>query len=254
MIVNFLKTSSFLHFFTNSFLFLSFFCKSGKGNKITGWLKGLLIKTTITLKGENNHVIIEKGIKTQGLHVYVNGNNNKIIIGAGSVVDYSEMWIMGNNNSLKLGEQTALNNTEIGLSNEGSSVEAEKGVKLGGYLQLGTKRTRTESLGVFAFEGKKVFFGSFSAISDGVTIRTSDSHSIYDQNKIRINQAEDVIIGHNCWVCSGAFLLKGAKIGNGCIVGTRAVVTKDFSDKDNVIIVGAPAKIVSDNISWSFEI
>lgn len=49
-------------------------------------------------------------------------------------------------------------------------------------------------------------------------------------------------IGHDVWIGSGALILDGKTIGNGAIVGARAVVTKDVPPY--AIVVGAPAKIL----------
>jgi acetyltransferase-like isoleucine patch superfamily enzyme len=107
---------------------------------------------------------------------------------------------------------------------------------------------------VYAFEGRKAAFGDGSAISDGVTVRTSDSHPIYALHTgERVNNAADVAVGENVWVCSGATLLKGAGVGNGCVVGLKSILTKDFSDKNNILLAGAPAKIIKENIKWEFE-
>ena len=36
--------------------------------------------------------------------------------------------------------------------------------------------------------------------------------------------------------------LDGAKLGDGCVVGANAVVTKKFPD--NVVVTGIPAKVI----------
>jgi carbonic anhydrase/acetyltransferase-like protein (isoleucine patch superfamily) len=42
----------------------------------------------------------------------------------------------------------------------------------------------------------------------------------------------------------GAVVLNGAKIGRGCLVGARALVTEDKVFPDHSLIVGAPAKFI----------
>ena len=37
--------------------------------------------------------------------------------------------------------------------------------------------------------------------------------------------------------------LDGAELGNGCVVGANAVITKKFPD--NVVVAGIPAKVTS---------
>lgn len=54
--------------------------------------------------------------------------------------------------------------------------------------------------------------------------------------------SDPVSIGDNVWIGDNVVVLAGAHIGNGCIVGANAVVTKKF--EDNCIIAGVPAKVI----------
>ena len=42
----------------------------------------------------------------------------------------------------------------------------------------------------------------------------------------------------------GAIILNGAKIGNNCIVGAGALVTKNTIVPDNSLVLGSPAKVI----------
>ena len=50
------------------------------------------------------------------------------------------------------------------------------------------------------------------------------------------------VIGHDVWIGDGALLARGITLGHGCIVGARAVVTKDVAPY--TIICGSPARVV----------
>ena len=52
-----------------------------------------------------------------------------------------------------------------------------------------------------------------------------------------------VRIGDYCWIGEGAIILPGVNLGEGCVVGANAVVTKSF--EPYAIIAGVPARIVS---------
>ena len=58
-----------------------------------------------------------------------------------------------------------------------------------------------------------------------------------------------MIIGDHVWIGAGATLLKKTKIGNNCVVATRAVVTKDFSE-NNVMLARNPAQIKRKDVYW----
>ena len=50
----------------------------------------------------------------------------------------------------------------------------------------------------------------------------------------------DIVIGNDVWIGYEAVIMSGVKIGNGAIIGTRAVVTKDV--EPYTIVGGLPAK------------
>ncbi len=52
----------------------------------------------------------------------------------------------------------------------------------------------------------------------------------------------DIVIGNDVWIGFEAVILAGVKIGDGAIIGTRAVVTKDVPPYS--IVGGIPAKII----------
>jgi acetyltransferase-like isoleucine patch superfamily enzyme len=52
----------------------------------------------------------------------------------------------------------------------------------------------------------------------------------------------DVRIGHNVWVGYGASFLRGVTVGDNCVVGTYAVVTRDVPA--NAVVGGVPARVL----------
>jgi len=67
----------------------------------------------------------------------------------------------------------------------------------------------------------------------------------------------DIIIGNDVWIGYDAIIMSGVKIGDGAIIGTRALVTKDVMPY--TIVAGAPAKPIKkryddDKISKLLEI
>lgn len=51
-----------------------------------------------------------------------------------------------------------------------------------------------------------------------------------------------IIIGNGCWIGTKAVILPGVTIGDGCIIGAGAVVTRDCDA--NSIYIGSPAKLL----------
>ena len=52
----------------------------------------------------------------------------------------------------------------------------------------------------------------------------------------------DIVIGNDVWIGYEAVIMAGVHIGDGAIIGTRAVVTKDV--EANTIVGGVPAKLI----------
>lgn len=57
----------------------------------------------------------------------------------------------------------------------------------------------------------------------------------------------DIIIGNDVWIGYEAVIMAGVTIGDGAIIGTRAVVTKDV--EPYTIVGGVPAKIIRKRFS-----
>lgn len=57
----------------------------------------------------------------------------------------------------------------------------------------------------------------------------------------------DIVIGHDVWIGFEAVILSGVTIGDGAIIGTRAVVTKDIPPY--TIVGGIPAKPIRKRFS-----
>ena len=57
----------------------------------------------------------------------------------------------------------------------------------------------------------------------------------------------DIVIGNDVWIGYKAIILAGVKIGDGAIIGTGALVTKDVPAYS--IVGGVPAKIIRKRFS-----
>ena len=51
-----------------------------------------------------------------------------------------------------------------------------------------------------------------------------------------------MIIGDDCWIGRRVMIMPGVKIGEGCVIGAGAVVTKDIPPYS--VAAGVPAKVV----------
>ncbi|MFZ5753206.1 MAG: DapH/DapD/GlmU-related protein [Bacillota bacterium] len=68
-----------------------------------------------------------------------------------------------------------------------------------------------------------------------------------DLDFFRWREEQKVIIGHDVWLGHNAIIMPGVKIGNGSVVGSGAVVTRDVAPY--AIVAGVPAKVIRERFS-----
>lgn len=85
--------------------------------------------------------------------------------------------------------------------------------------------------------GNNVLIGAYVQIID-------HNHGMAAGIPIREQPAEigEVVIGNDVWIGAGAKILANVHIGDGSVIGTNAVVTKDIPA--NAIAVGVPARVI----------
>lgn len=96
---------------------------------------------------------------------------------------------------------------------------------------------------------KKILIGDDVMIAWRSIIMDTDQHQILDKNNQCINENKAIHIGNNVWIGAQSFILKGASIPQGCIIGANSTITKSF-ETTHSIIVGSPAKIIKTEVQW----
>ena len=89
---------------------------------------------------------------------------------------------------------------------------------------------------------RMVVIGPRTAIAPGVTLVTeaSPNNSLLQFSEDCPIKKESVIIGADCWLGANTTILPGVTIGDGCIVGAGAVVTKSLPSC--CVAMGVPAR------------
>ena len=86
--------------------------------------------------------------------------------------------------------------------------------------------------------------GNNVGISQGVSIFTTNH--VFDRTDIPHSEQglekAEVVIGNDVWLGSKSTVLMGVTIGNGCVVGSGAVVSKSLPEYS--VSVGVPAKVI----------
>ena len=173
---------------------------------------------------------------------YSGGVNNTVVINKNCVIDNPLFHIVGNNNKITFEEHCHVGpNCSFWL--EGNNVQ----------ITIGKRTTFTNTVHVNAQEDNtSIEIGEDCMFSNHIIIRTSDSHAIYsNETNKRINPAKPIRIGNHVWIAPGSEVMKGVVVGDGCIIGSQTMVTKDVPA--NCLVVGRPARVVKENIRWTRE-
>ena len=94
---------------------------------------------------------------------------------------------------------------------------------------------------------KSVSIGDRTLLAGHVAIFDNPSHPMSPRARFyhepyAIEEAEPVVIGRNCWIGSGVYILSGVTIGDNSIVAASSVVTK--SVPANTLVGGVPARVL----------
>ena len=116
-----------------------------------------------------------------------------------------------------------------------------------GTLSLGENFAITGDTTIIC--AKSITIGSNTMLAWQTIVMDTDQHTIYDHNKQIINPDKPIVIGNNVWVGARCFILKGAHIPDGSIVGANTTLSKSYQ-KTKTIIAGNPPRILKEDISW----
>jgi chloramphenicol O-acetyltransferase type B len=109
----------------------------------------------------------------------------------------------------------------------------------------------------FIHDETKLYLGDYSSLSADALVMLGGKHATDAvttyPHRILWNMegagtdgfpmpSKDTFIGADVWLCDGAIVLTGLRIGHGAIVAAGAVVTKDVPDY--AIVGGSPAKVI----------
>ncbi|MFS7357640.1 acyltransferase [Rahnella inusitata] len=183
---------------------------------------------------ENGNEIFFSGEISNGIDITFRGKNNKLYVSSDSKISELTISFDCDNAECRIGKTNGKFSLRIGQDSK---------------VLIGDGVTTTARCFVCAVEGSTVDIGNDCMLAVGVSIRSDDSHPIFDiSSGARINAAKSVVIGNHVWFGEGAAILSGTSIGDGCVVGMRAVVKGKFPN--NCVIAGMPSKIIRKNIAW----
>jgi acetyltransferase-like isoleucine patch superfamily enzyme len=105
-------------------------------------------------------------------------------------------------------------------------------IDIGDYVAL--------SPGVRITCAQSITIGDSCSIAQRVFVTDADWHDPY--HRVYPGPTAPVVLEENVWLCDGAIVCKGVRIGANSIVGAGAVVTRDVPP--NTVVAGNPAKVI----------
>jgi acetyltransferase-like isoleucine patch superfamily enzyme len=111
-----------------------------------------------------------------------------------------------------------------------------------GEVSIGAKTVIGQECTISAYQ--HVSIGRECIIADRVMLIDFDHGVTEVERPIRTQgiYKRDVRVGHNVWMGYGACVLRGVSIGENSVVGTSAVVTRNFPA--NSVLAGVPARAI----------
>lgn len=196
----------------------------------------LLAKNCQKIRGYNNRIVNMGGFLRK-CRIEVVGDNNTIEISPKCYFIETSIKIYGNNNIIKIKEQVCIHNGELYIEDNNGEISIGENTLICGKTHLAV------------IEGTRIDIGCDCLFSSNVAFQTGDSHSILDENGMRINKSKDIIVGNHVWIGTRTILLKGSSLSDNSILGAGSILSKAISEK-NVVVAGNPAQIIKRNINW----
>lgn len=171
---------------------------------------------TISLKGKDNVITIEKPFQFINSAIFFDCSNSFVSIGANSIC-----------NTLRILNNGGFSNRNVTIGKNFSCWGCE--ILLNG-------------------RNNGVVIGDDCVFSKEIHIMNGDGHTIF-YNATNNQHLEDIKIGNNVWIGMGVYILKNSCIADGTVVVAASVCCKKFLEP-NVAIAGNPAKVIKHGISW----
>lgn len=96
---------------------------------------------------------------------------------------------------------------------------------------------------MFGTEPWAIKLGSHVHITDGVRFVNHDGGTLIFRHKIPdLEITKKISVGDYVYIGNQSIIMPGVKIGNNCVIGAGAVVTRSIPD--NSVAVGVPARVI----------
>lgn len=216
----------------------------GEQNIVSNGYNCSIQNNLFKIDGHKNKVILKDNVEMighGGQNIYIKGNNNLITIEKNCKLTDVSFFIFGNDNKINISENFSGIFVEFHMEQNNNTIQIGKGTTMHGR---GHRNIH------FALdEGTNIIVGEDCMFSNDIQLRSSDSHSIVDLERRRLNHAKDIKIGNHCWIGLRSLLMKGVELADNTVVAAGSICTRKY-DEQHTILAGNPAKVVKRNINW----
>jgi acetyltransferase-like isoleucine patch superfamily enzyme len=139
--------------------------------------------------------------------------------------------------TIEIGKDATLHLGRWSWIGHGSKIRVHEG-----EARIGAKSVLGQECTISAFQ--HVSIGRECIVADRVMLIDFDHGVVEVERPIREQgiYKRDVRVGHNVWIGYGVAILRGATVGDNCVLGTSTIVTKDVPD--NAVAAGVPVRVL----------
>lgn len=128
----------------------------------------------------------------------------------------------------------------LGSLGEGAIVKPPLFVDYGEHLHIGARTFINFNL--TALDVAAITIGMDCQLGPNVQLLTPTHPIEPEPRRDKLEAARPIDIGDNVWLGGGTIVCPGVSIGENCVIGAGAVVTRDIPS--NVVAVGNPARVI----------
>lgn len=183
----------------------------------------------------------------QRVSLRVSGRDNMIKIGRLSGGGRVTILIHGDENDITIGEGVAVADELLivaGITPSNFGPVRDVHISIGQGTSF--ENTRIQTFNSHA----RIDIGERCMFSYGINVYQTDGHPVLSVETGEVlNKVRDMKIGNHVWVGAQATITKNVSIGDDCIVGWGAVVSRSFPEP-NCAIAGNPATVIRRGVTW----
>lgn len=191
--------------------------------------------------------VLEALVRGLLIHYFFHVSNKQIVeviteaSGSANVVNLLTPTVFKGRGRIRLGATTVFGVPQSPNSYSCSYIEARTESSL---IEVGEK-TVLNNRTCLVSEGAGIRIGRRCLIGPELQVLDTNGHELDISRRYMADQCPQLVeIGDDVFIGSRVTILKGSRIGNGCVIAAGSVVTPNFAAPAMSIVAGNPARVV----------